>query len=170
MKLTIIVPDASVYVDEISYSELDLNTIPKNVHALQWNDSVGHIEFNDGTLNESITELPTWANDSYDAWLVNDKLDKQIKAQKIKEQEEEAAIAADKERQLKTPLANVQKLDIIRMERNKRLFDCDWTQLLDAPSSVNKEAWAVYRQELRDLPNQSSLNLDMPNWPTLPNN
>jgi len=38
----------------------------------------------------------------------------------------------------------------IREERNKRLSDCDWTQLSD--STADSAAWATYRQALRDLP------------------
>ena len=69
MKLTIIVPDSSVYVDDVSYDNLSLIGIPSNVHALQWQDTAGHIEFNDGTPNENITTLPFWAEDAYNAWV-----------------------------------------------------------------------------------------------------
>lgn len=41
-------------------------------------------------------------------------------------------------------------LEEIRKVRNQFLKDCDWTQLPDA--QVDKEAWALYRQQLRDLP------------------
>jgi hypothetical protein len=37
----------------------------------------------------------------------------------------------------------------IRRWRNSVLLQTDWTQLQDAP--VNREAWATYRQKLRDL-------------------
>ena len=41
----------------------------------------------------------------------------------------------------------------LRSERNRRLAACDWTQLADAHLSHDKkDAWATYRQELRDLP------------------
>lgn len=43
----------------------------------------------------------------------------------------------------------------VRITRNKLLSDCDWTQLADCPLSVaEKEAWQVYRQELRDITDQ----------------
>lgn len=43
----------------------------------------------------------------------------------------------------------------VRVERNARLRECDWTQLPDVPlEEEEKEAWRVYRQALRDLPNQ----------------
>lgn len=41
---------------------------------------------------------------------------------------------------------------IIRVERNRLLSDCDWTQLPDAP--VDAAVWATYRQELRDITEQ----------------
>jgi hypothetical protein len=41
-------------------------------------------------------------------------------------------------------------LNRLRHWRNKELTRTDWTQVSDAP--VNKEAWATYRQALRDLP------------------
>lgn len=40
----------------------------------------------------------------------------------------------------------------IRAERNRRLADCDWTQLPDA--SADAAAWAVHRQALRDITTQ----------------
>jgi hypothetical protein len=69
MKLTIIKDDGAVYKNRVSYSNLSLPTIPSDVHALQWNESVGHIEFvNNVKANEAIIELPLWANDALTAW------------------------------------------------------------------------------------------------------
>jgi len=39
-----------------------------------------------------------------------------------------------------------------REKRNALLAGCDWTQVADAP--VDNLVWAVYRQELRDVPDQ----------------
>ena len=48
--------------------------------------------------------------------------------------------------------------------RNKKLLASDWTQLPDAP--VDKEAWAEYRQKLRDLPETTdTLNVAWPDRP-----
>lgn len=45
---------------------------------------------------------------------------------------------------------------IIRNQRNDLLAQSDWTQLNDAPlSDDEKNAWAIYRQELRDIPEQN---------------
>lgn len=39
----------------------------------------------------------------------------------------------------------------MRKRRNKLLTACDWTQAHDNPTG-NREAWATYRQALRDFP------------------
>ena len=41
-------------------------------------------------------------------------------------------------------------LERLRIYRDARLVASDWTQLADAP--VDREAWAAYRQALRDFP------------------
>jgi hypothetical protein len=39
---------------------------------------------------------------------------------------------------------------VMRAIRNDLLAQSDWTQVADAP--VNRQAWATYRQALRDFP------------------
>lgn len=41
-------------------------------------------------------------------------------------------------------------IERMRLHRNALLAASDWTQTLDSP--VNRDAWAVYRQALRDFP------------------
>jgi len=53
----------------------------------------------------------------------------------------------------------------VREQRNKLIAECDWTQVADAP--VDKEAWAAYRQALRDIPAQAGFPWDV-QWPTQP--
>lgn len=50
---------------------------------------------------------------------------------------------------------NEHKWEQIKLWRNAKLAQSDWTQLPDAP--VDKAAWANYRQALRDLPSQGGL-------------
>ena len=69
MKLTIIPSDGAVYENEVSYLNLIWEGTPANVHALQWQDVAGWIEYADGT-NEDITELPQWADNAMAAWTV----------------------------------------------------------------------------------------------------
>lgn len=60
---------------------------------------------------------------------------------------------------------NEQKWDQIKLWRNAQLISSDWTQLPDAP--VDKAAWAIYRQALRDLPAQGGL-ADAAEFPVAP--
>lgn len=53
----------------------------------------------------------------------------------------------------------------LRMQRTYLLTRSDWTQLPDAP--CDQEAWAAYRQELRDLP-QTYTDPKTVVWPTQP--
>lgn len=66
-------------------------------------------------------------------------------------------IAAEQEAQWKA----------VRDDRNKRLFECDWTQLPDAPlTDEQKTAWQAYRQALRDVTQQTDpFNIT---WPVKP--
>ena len=70
MKLTIIPSDGAVYEDEVCYSNLTWEGTPSDVHALQWQDVAGWIEYNDSKPNEDITVLPTWADNAMAAWTV----------------------------------------------------------------------------------------------------
>lgn len=61
--------------------------------------------------------------------------------------------------------ANDRKATEVRAERNAKLSATDWTQIADA--TVDKAAWATYRQALRNIPTQSGF----PNtitWPDAP--
>lgn len=55
--------------------------------------------------------------------------------------------------------------EIERNNRNEKLSQSDWTQVIDAP--VDQEAWAVYRQGLRDIPSQAGFPNEI-TWPTEP--
>jgi hypothetical protein len=53
-----------------------------------------------------------------------------------------------------------------RLRRNDMLTVSDWTQMPDAP--VDRQAWAAYRQALRDVTGQDGFPLNII-WPTAPN-
>jgi hypothetical protein len=57
------------------------------------------------------------------------------------------------------------EVQAIRMRRNQMLISCDWTQLPD--TTADKDAWSLYRQQLRDLTNDISDPSDVV-WPTPP--
>jgi hypothetical protein len=58
----------------------------------------------------------------------------------------------------------------VRADRNARLSASDWTEGLTAPDRLGQEvyeAWQVYRQELRDLPANTTDPFN-PVWPEMP--
>ena len=61
----------------------------------------------------------------------------------------------------------------VRVERNKKLVETDWTQGADVPDSI-KNPYQTYRQALRDFPTDSSKwtmddnGILSINWPTKP--
>lgn len=74
-------------------------------------------------------------------------------------------LADDKIEELLKPVPI--NLDVVRVERNRLLTECDWTQLPDSPlSSEQTQEWVIYRQQLRDLPEM--IDLYNPVYPSKP--
>lgn len=73
----------------------------------------------------------------------------------------------DAARQAYTSASNgwVPNIDDLRIKRDQLLAESDWTQVADAPT--DKAAWATYRQQLRDLPANTS-DFSNPAWPEPP--
>ena len=71
---------------------------------------------------------------------------------------------SDMDQEAKNALDTTQS-EAMRKQRNEKLSETDWTQVADAP--VNKEAWATYRQALRDITTQSGFPWEI-TWPDAP--
>lgn len=66
---------------------------------------------------------------------------------------------------------NTSALQELREIRDSALEWCDWTQVPDSPlSSEQKSEWQMYRQQLRDLPNDYATitSLEQVNFPVQP--
>jgi hypothetical protein len=155
MRLTIIPGDKYIAIDDNGILDIqqDLNWIPSNVHALQWYDTWGEVEYNDERPNERIENLGIFEQAITD--FNNEK--------KILQDELDAIEAAR------------DYWEELRVLRNERLSDCDWTQISDVPfTEEQKISWKNYRQLLRDLPEsitepkQLVLNSTDSNWPVKP--
>jgi hypothetical protein len=60
------------------------------------------------------------------------------------------------------------KWEALRQERDRLLYQTDWTQLPVNPlTAEQKVLWETYRQELRDLPD-NTLDINNVVWPTPP--
>ena len=74
-----------------------------------------------------------------------------------------------------TEVKNAYPMRLLRVERDKRLAETDWTQNPDVPEAT-RNAWVTYRQALRDLPSTATPTLDSDGdldkssvaWPTKP--
>jgi hypothetical protein len=76
---------------------------------------------------------------------------------------EPAKTAAEQEAEYKVQ-KDAEQAKNVRQTRNDKLKECDWTQLAD--STADKQAWATYRQALRDVPNQVGFPWTV-DWPTI---
>jgi hypothetical protein len=77
--ITITFEDATMYIDKIGHSGLDISSAPIGYHALQWNGVSGwlelsHNEDNDKSPNETIDALPEWVADIEVSWQTVDAL------------------------------------------------------------------------------------------------
>ena len=73
--LTIIKDDSFVAVDGVGIEPIDCSSLASNIHAIQFDGTNGHVEYNDGTTNlainaisdySTITELWTSAKATHD--------------------------------------------------------------------------------------------------------
>lgn len=157
MRLTIIPDDKSIGINGYFYTNIqeDLSWIPDNIHAVQWYDTWGEIEYTDGSPNEKIEELGIFqqAVDLYEDI-----------ERKVKEEEEKLEIERELARDYWEELRDI---------RNSLLSNSDWTQSRDVILS-NDEDWKIYRQSLRDLPENITdpkvlvLDETHSDWPTKP--
>jgi hypothetical protein len=146
MQLTIIPIDGNVKKDGIGYLDLNLSScsIPSNIRVLQWQETLGWIEFWDAP-NQDITELPSWVDCCLAVWTV-----------------------ANTPVPPSPPTAENNKQTAISL-----LQQTDWTQIpsvsdpaLSNPYLANKNAFDIYRNSVR----QYALNPvagDI-NWPIAP--
>ena len=72
--------------------------------------------------------------------------------------------AAEQEAAYKA-IKDAEQASAVRKSRGDKLAESDWTQVADAP--VDKEAWATYRQALRDITTQTGFPWEI-TWPDAP--
>ena len=159
MRLTIITANKGIGIDGqfILGIQEELSWIPSNVRAVQWYDTWGEIEYDDGSPNEKIEELGIYeqAVDTFN----NEK-------QRLEDEEKAKVEAIEAARDYWKELRSL---------RDRKLTQCDWTQTLDAPlTEEQKTSWKIYRQALRDLTKNITdpkVLVNNPNdleWPTRP--
>lgn len=152
MRLTIIRDMGLVHVDGRGHNELNMAVVPANVHAVQWDGTVGEIEYISNEVpNEVITALPAWAEQ-----LGNERA-AVIAAEEAAE--EQARLNAE-------AYANSAegKVEALRAERNRLIAETDWWALSDLTMTQTQ---IDYRQALRDI-TETYLSLDDAIFPEKP--
>ena len=147
MKLTIMPSTGSVGENDLFYNDLDLSScnIPGDVHALQWQDTAGWIEYNSPLAqNQPITELPAWANCCMVKWT-----------------------EANTPKPPEPPTAEQNKTKAVSL-----LQATDWTTIPDVasptnnPYLMNQAEFIAYRNEIRKLAVNPVANPVFPPVPT----
>ena len=101
-KLTIVPTDGMVSIDGLSYSELKMTGIPKNLHALQWFGKGGEIEYvaddyGETKPNTRIDSLPKWTEKNIKVWETANKNAIEAAANEAAEAAEAARLIAQGE-------------------------------------------------------------------------
>lgn len=151
MKLTIIRDMGLVHVDGRGHDEVDVSAVPEDVHAVQWHETEGQIEYIDNTPNLEIDALPSWASD-----LANEMVERLAT-----EDAEEAKSLADAEAYANSPEG---KAEAIRSERDRLISETDWWAVADRTMTQEQ---SDYRQALRDITNQETFPESV-DWPVKP--
>jgi len=73
MRLCIITDDKMISKDNEAYVGVDISCIPSTIHALQWYETSGEIEYKSTgpyskPANEQITILPDWVDTALAIW------------------------------------------------------------------------------------------------------
>jgi regulator of protease activity HflC (stomatin/prohibitin superfamily) len=148
MKLTIIRDMGLVCVDGRGHDELDLSSVPAEVHAVQWDGSSGEIEYVSNEVpNEAITALPSWAES-----IATER--KAVIDAEIAEEEKAKAYEESPEG----------KADAARTKRDGLISETDWWASTDLTMTAEQTA---YRQALRDITDQAGFPESI-DWPTKP--
>ena len=136
MRLTVVPSDKIIIKDGKEYKVTDLSYLDSNIHAIQWYDDKGEIEYVDGTSNLAITDITPY-NQCVTDW------------EAAKTKEAEANVYTDEQWQ-----------NWFREIRDELLLDSDWTQVSDNKLSDSKKTeWQTYRQKLRDMPTTKTATL-----------
>ena len=140
-----------IYAKLISNTQIE--TAPKNKGAWVNYDKNTELLETDGYLPVIVIEEPTTEKPVIKYREVNGQIEQYAEAAPVPSVPE--------------PTTEEQEIQV-RAQRNSLLDLCDWTQLPDAPlTAEQKQAWAEYRQALRDVPEQTGFPENVV-WPSTP--
>lgn len=161
MSIITVVPEDKIVIIDGECINFDFDA-PANIHAVQWQDDKGHVEFKDPNKypNLEITQADynTYVKPYVDAFT-----------------KEKTRLKAEAERQAKEYQewydSEEQRFVRLREERNRKIAETDYLLAADYPIASDKLlAVRTYRQALRDitsLPGAPWTDDTVP-WPEMP--
>lgn len=134
---------------------------PGEMHALQWNGTSGHIEWEDDY---------NWV---LEAEAYNDEVAPYVALWQAEKDRLDKAAAEAEAARLAEYNSETARFERLRAERDRRLTATDYLLMQDYPlDNTRKKAVRLYRQALRDLPSQEGAPWDGGGketpWPDLP--
>lgn len=158
--ITVVPSDNLIIVDGVALCFA--YAAPANLHALQWHEGQGHMEFTDD-YNHALA-----GEDLYAAEVA--PFVRLWEAEKARLEAEAAAAEAARLAEYNSEEARAQR---VRDERDKRISATDYLMAVDYPLAENhRAAWTAYRQDLRDMPETEGFpwdgGEDATPWPVRP--
>lgn len=149
MRITIVPDDQFVSKDSVGYHGIDMTNLDPTIHAVQWFDTEGWIEYKEywDSKEKKIVKPENKIIDNIDDFQTQlDEWDQ-----------------ADYNAHHPEVVPNTKELNVVIAKQ--KLIDSDWSQLPDVKIS-NVEEFSTYRQWLRDfISSPQEGNID---WPLEP--
>ncbi len=179
-QITIIPADNAVLIggDGVSVPSMEAIELPESIfaaqlHAIQWHNGAGHVEF----VDDAVPNKELFGAGDYVVWVV--PFVRLWETEKTRIETEHANAEAEALALYNSPDARAER---VRDERDRRITACDWimarhaeelAQDVDTSLSIDEyQNWLNYRQTLRDLPSQDGFPWDGGDeetpWPSEP--
>lgn len=139
----------------------DLESGHNGVHAIQWHEGKGHIEFEDGSPNKELEGEDDYEGQiAYYVGLYDDEAARLAKVEAEAEKAAEELYNSEEQRWIR-----------LRAKRNELIAETDYLMMDDYPITDEcRAAFEAYRQALRDITSQDGAPWtdDTIPWPTKP--
>lgn len=146
MRLVIIPSDNTITVDGFSSANVDLSSVPAGVHAVQWFDSHGWVEYKQDSTGRKPANEDLANIDAYQT----------VIAECLQHKQNAEALAALEQ------AGGLPDADSVKKLVQAELVRTDWTQLPDV-NLLNKAEFAAYRGWCRQM-YLSPMNPDDPSF------
>ena len=145
MRLTIIPCDKSVYIDGVAYLDIDMTWIPtiegKEIHAVQWSNDEGEIEFVGNFQNLKIETLGVFEK-AIKLWKVQKEKSEKLEKKRI-EEEERIIMQQEEQKRIESEMFLRFELEARELEMQARDFENQRLELEAASAAVAAELAAL---------------------------